>query len=130
MYLCTYYPSDLLASFDAAAQLTSLEELLAQGTDIRVILRLLCLASITSGGIKNKTLENLKRDFLQVIGYPVQSVSKSPNPRLDLWICTLIDPPPPFFRFATSSIQPHPAGEHIFQATPGDPAQAATTPGG
>lgn len=31
-----------------------------------MILRLLCLASVVNGGIKNKVLENLKREILQV----------------------------------------------------------------
>lgn len=33
---------------------------------MQIVLRLLCLASILTGGIKAKTLENLKREILQV----------------------------------------------------------------
>jgi len=33
---------------------------------MQTVVRLLCLASITSGGIKAKILERIKRDFLQV----------------------------------------------------------------
>ena len=33
---------------------------------MQTVVRLLCLASIVSGGIKAKTLENLKREILQV----------------------------------------------------------------
>jgi hypothetical protein len=44
----------------------AIEELIAQGADMQIVVRLLCLASITAGGIKAKTLENLKREILQV----------------------------------------------------------------
>jgi vacuolar protein sorting-associated protein 33A len=40
--------------------------MIAQGAEMQVVLRLLCLASITAGGIKAKTLDNIKREFLQV----------------------------------------------------------------
>lgn len=43
--------------------------MIAQGADMQVVLRLLCLASILGGGIKAKALENLKREFLQAYGY-------------------------------------------------------------
>ena len=33
---------------------------------MQIVLRLLCLASIVTGGIKAKTLENIKREILQV----------------------------------------------------------------
>ena len=59
-------PLDLLASYDIPAQLTAIDELIAQGADMQNVVRLLCLASIVSGGIKAKTLENLKREILQV----------------------------------------------------------------
>lgn len=39
---------------------------MAQGLDKRNVLRMMVLASITSGGIKTKQLETLKREFLQV----------------------------------------------------------------
>ena len=57
---------DLLASYNVSAQLTSIEDMVAQGAEMQIILRLLCLASITAGGIKAKTLDNIKREFLQV----------------------------------------------------------------
>jgi hypothetical protein len=57
---------DLLASYDVAGQITAIEELIAQGADMQIVLRLLCLASITAGGIKSKSLENIKREILQV----------------------------------------------------------------
>ncbi|KAJ7174275.1 Sec1-like protein [Mycena filopes] len=60
---------NLLASYEVPAQITAIEDLLAQGADMQIILRLLCLASITAGGIKLKSLENLKREILQAYGY-------------------------------------------------------------
>jgi vacuolar protein sorting-associated protein 33A len=49
-------------------QLTAVEDLIAQGAEMQVVIRLLCLASITAGGIKGKILENIKKEVLQV-GY-------------------------------------------------------------
>jgi len=60
---------NLLASYEPNAQITAIEELIAQGADLPVVLRLLCLASITTGSIKAKTLDNLKREILQSYGY-------------------------------------------------------------
>ena len=61
----TYY-LDLLASYDVPGQITAIEDLIAQGADMQLVIRLLCLASITAGGIKGKTLENIKKEVLQV----------------------------------------------------------------
>jgi DNA-binding FrmR family transcriptional regulator len=57
---------DLLASYDVAGQITAIEDMIAQGADMQIVLRLLCLASITAGGVKTKSLENIKREILQV----------------------------------------------------------------
>ncbi|THG99874.1 hypothetical protein EW026_g2569 [Hermanssonia centrifuga] len=60
---------NLLASYDTNGQISAIEELIAEGADLQVVLRLLCLASIITGGIKAKTLENIKREILQTYGY-------------------------------------------------------------
>ncbi|KAI0308101.1 Sec1-like protein [Multifurca ochricompacta] len=60
---------NLLASYDIPGQLTALEDLIAQGADMQLVFRLVCLASITSGGIKSKTLEVIKKEVLQAYGY-------------------------------------------------------------
>lgn len=57
---------DLLASYDVNGQISAIEDLISQGADMQIVLRLLCLASIITGGIKAKTLENIKRELLQV----------------------------------------------------------------
>ena len=62
--LCT--PADLLALYDVNTQIAAIEDMIAQGADMRTVLRLLCLASIVLGGVKAKTLENMKREVLQV----------------------------------------------------------------
>ncbi|KAF8204416.1 Sec1-like protein [Mycena galopus ATCC 62051] len=60
---------NLLASYEIPAQITAIEELIAQGADMQTVMRLLCLVSITAGGVKAKNLENLKREILQAYGY-------------------------------------------------------------
>ncbi|KAK1236705.1 Vacuolar protein-sorting-associated protein 33 [Marasmius sp. AFHP31] len=60
---------NLLASYNVSEQLTAIEDLIAQGAEMEIVVRLACLASITAGGIKNKVLENIKREILQAYGY-------------------------------------------------------------
>ncbi|KAH9486328.1 Vacuolar protein sorting-associated protein 33A [Psilocybe cubensis] len=60
---------NLLASYEVTAQLNAIEDLIAQGADMQIVLRLLCLASLTAGGVKAKNLENIKREILQAYGY-------------------------------------------------------------
>ncbi|KAG7452195.1 Sec1-like protein [Guyanagaster necrorhizus] len=60
---------DLLASYNVSEQISAIEDLIAQGAEIELVTRLLCLASITGGGIKAKTLDNIKREILQTYGY-------------------------------------------------------------
>ncbi|KAL4070498.1 Sec1-like protein [Scleroderma citrinum] len=60
---------NLLASYESSAQVTAIEEMIAQGADMQTVARLLCLASITIGGIKTRALESVKREFLQAYGY-------------------------------------------------------------
>ncbi|KZV82588.1 Sec1-like protein [Exidia glandulosa HHB12029] len=60
---------NLLALYDVNAQISAIEDLVAQGVDVAVVLRLLCLASIVAPGIKPKVFENLSREILQTYGY-------------------------------------------------------------
>ncbi|EJD52391.1 ATP binding protein [Auricularia subglabra TFB-10046 SS5] len=60
---------NLLALYDVNAQVSAIEDLVAQGVDITIVLRLLCLASLVAPGIKPKVLEGLKREILQAYGY-------------------------------------------------------------
>lgn len=43
--------------------------MIAQGADMQTVVRLLCLASVITGGIKAKNLENIKRELLQACLY-------------------------------------------------------------
>jgi hypothetical protein len=70
----TFIRADLLASYDLTAQIAAIEDMIAQGADMQVVLRLICLASIVAGGVKLKALENLKREFLQAYGYQLLPV--------------------------------------------------------
>ena len=78
--------ADLLALYDVNAQVSAIEDLVAQGVDISIVLRLLCLASIVTPGIKPKVLENLKREILQVglRTFAVKSLTPLPVVRLPL----------------------------------------------
>ncbi|KAK7049665.1 Vacuolar protein-sorting-associated protein 33 [Paramarasmius palmivorus] len=60
---------NLLASYNISEQLTAIEDLIAREADMDTVIRLVCLASVTAGGIKNKTLETIKREILQTYGY-------------------------------------------------------------
>ncbi|KIO16829.1 hypothetical protein M407DRAFT_181499 [Tulasnella calospora MUT 4182] len=60
---------NLLASYEPTVQVSAIEDLIAQEAPLQLVLRLLCLASLTNGGIKAKTLENIKREILQTYGY-------------------------------------------------------------
>ncbi|KAF9486502.1 Sec1-like protein [Pholiota conissans] len=60
---------NLLASYEVTAQLNAIEDLIAQGAEMQIVLRLLCLASLTAGGVKAKNLDSLKREILQAYGY-------------------------------------------------------------
>ena len=60
---------NLLAMYDVSGQITAIEGLIAQGADKQLVIRLLCLACLTGGGIKPKVLESIKREILQAYGY-------------------------------------------------------------
>ncbi|KAG2155689.1 Sec1-like protein [Suillus clintonianus] len=60
---------NLLASYEVSAQINAIEDMIAHGASMQTIVRLLCLASITGGGIKAKSLDSVKRELLQAYGY-------------------------------------------------------------
>ncbi|GAA6049807.1 hypothetical protein JCM3770_002171 [Rhodotorula araucariae] len=60
---------NLVAGVDLATQENSIRGLINQEVSLRTVLRLLCLYSIVSGGVKQKTLEEFKRDILQTYGF-------------------------------------------------------------
>ena len=60
---------NLVANQDLASQHDAIEELIARDTPLPAILRLLCLESCISGGIRAKDLENFKRLILHAYGF-------------------------------------------------------------
>jgi hypothetical protein len=60
---------NLVAGYDAPAQMALVEDLVCQQGDKWPILRAAVLMSMTTGGLKQKQLEAFKRDFLQTYGY-------------------------------------------------------------
>lgn len=48
----------------------ALQTKIVRNTRIETVLRLLCLFSVTQGGLKQETFENLKRTFIIEYGYP------------------------------------------------------------
>ncbi|GAA5998387.1 tethering complex ATP-binding subunit VPS33 [Rhodotorula paludigena] len=60
---------NLVAGVDLSTQENTIRDLINQEVPLRTILRLLCLYSLVSGGIKQKTLEEFKRDILQTYGF-------------------------------------------------------------
>ena len=57
--------TDLVAGVDLAKQENSIRDLINQEVSLKTVLRLLCLYSLISGGLKIKVLEEFKRDLLQ-----------------------------------------------------------------
>lgn len=60
---------NLVSGSDPSTQHSIIEELIARDTPLTTVLRLLCLESCVSGGIRPKDLDNLKRHILHAYGY-------------------------------------------------------------
>ncbi|KAG8721038.1 hypothetical protein FRC08_016158 [Ceratobasidium sp. 394] len=92
---------NLLSGYDPNTQLSSIEDLIYQQAPLSVTLRLICLACITQGGIKQKILDNLKREVLQAYGYNLLPLL------LALENLGLLNPPPtkPATPFPYSSLR-------------------------
>lgn len=85
-----------MALYEVNNQISAIEDLISQGTDMQVVLRLLCLASIITGGIKAKTLENIKRELLQAYGYNYLPLLLSlSSPSLSILLPTPLPPSAP-----------------------------------
>ncbi|OJJ85270.1 Sec1 family protein [Aspergillus glaucus CBS 516.65] len=57
------------AGADATYQHDSIEELIARDAPLKTVLRLLCLESCMSGGLRARDLENFKKQVVQAYGY-------------------------------------------------------------
>ncbi|GAA6009557.1 hypothetical protein JCM11491_003604 [Sporobolomyces phaffii] len=60
---------NLVAGLDLAAQEASIRDLINQEAPLLTVLRLLCLYSLITGGLKPKVYEDLKREILQTYGH-------------------------------------------------------------
>lgn len=60
---------NLVSGSDPSSQHDTIEELIARGLPLTTILRLLCLESTISGGLRPKDLDNFKRQILHTYGY-------------------------------------------------------------
>ncbi len=60
---------NLAEGSDPSSQHDTIEELISRDVPLTMILRLLCLESCTSGGIRPKDLDHFKRLILQAYGY-------------------------------------------------------------
>lgn len=60
---------NLAAGADPSSQHDAIEELIARDTPLPIVLRLLCLESCVSGGLRPKDLDNFRTLILQAYGY-------------------------------------------------------------
>ncbi len=60
---------NLVSGTDPSSQHDTIEELIARDLPLTTILRLLCLESTISGGLRPKDLDNFKRQILHAYGY-------------------------------------------------------------
>ena len=66
---CLEVQQNLADGTDPSSQHETIEELIARDIPLPTILRLICLESCISGGLRFKDLENFKRLILQAYGY-------------------------------------------------------------
>lgn len=66
---CLEIQQNIVAGIDLATQAAAIEDLIHLEAPVQTVLRLLCLLSITGGGLKGKALDAIKRDVCQVYGF-------------------------------------------------------------
>ncbi|GHJ87808.1 hypothetical protein NliqN6_4210 [Naganishia liquefaciens] len=60
---------NIVAGYDLSSQLEAIENLMNQEVPAMLVLRAAVLLHLAQGGIRQKVLENFKREFLQTYGY-------------------------------------------------------------
>ncbi|KAL7412422.1 vacuolar protein sorting 33A [Mrakia frigida] len=60
---------NLVSGYEISSQLAAIEDLISQGAPMNTVLRLLILLSVVAGGLKQKTYDSVRREFLQTYGY-------------------------------------------------------------
>ena len=63
---CCRVTADLLSGVDNPMNVEYIEELIFRQEPFQRVMRLLCLLSMTTGGLKPKVLENFRREIIQV----------------------------------------------------------------
>ncbi|KAI9806850.1 MAG: hypothetical protein M1833_002507 [Piccolia ochrophora] len=66
---CLEVQQNLAAGADPASQHDTIDELISRNTPLPIVLRLLCLESCISGGLKPRDLETFKRSIVQAYGF-------------------------------------------------------------
>ncbi|KAJ7216787.1 Sec1-like protein [Mycena haematopus] len=69
---------NLLASYEIPAQITAIEDLIAQGADMQTVLRLLCLTSITAG-VREIPLRGLRKSCRLLIDDSPEALDEVEN---------------------------------------------------
>jgi hypothetical protein len=64
--VCRLSFADLLSSYDVPKQQAAIEDLINQGLPFNTVLRLLIVLSVTTGGLKPKVYDAIRRELLQV----------------------------------------------------------------
>ncbi|EKM84019.1 hypothetical protein AGABI1DRAFT_117473 [Agaricus bisporus var. burnettii JB137-S8] len=97
---------NLLASYEVNNQISAIEDMIARGAELHIVLRLLCLACIVTGGVKIKVLENLKREILQAYGYEYLPLLLSlASPPLSLLLPTPLPPSATINKYPYSTLR-------------------------
>ena len=96
---CCRVTADLLSGVDNPMNVEYIEELIFRQEPFQRVMRLLCLLSMTTGGLKPKVLENFRREIIQV---PCQTLGAAELGRENLtwWRCgrLCLFPPAPDLR--------------------------------
>ena len=66
---CLEIQQNLVDGTDPSQQHEPIEDLIARGVPLPIVLRLICLESCISGGLRQKDLDNFKKQVLQAYGY-------------------------------------------------------------
>ncbi|CAO1635073.1 unnamed protein product [Parajaminaea phylloscopi] len=66
---CLEIQQNIVAGVELSGQLSAIEDLINLEAPLAAVLRLLCLFSTVSGGLKAKNLEYIKREVCQTYGY-------------------------------------------------------------
>lgn len=84
--------TDIVAGYDLSNQLDAIENLMNQEVPAMQVLRAAVLLHLAQGGIRQKMLENFKREFLQVSFHCKMKLARTHMSWPDLWILSFAAP--------------------------------------